>query len=223
MRNTIFAILLMLLICVALCFYYSKEGRQKEKKIFKKFKNMFLLKKGEYIMLFITALACFGTFVIGQFIYNAELLMTFRWQIAIGIIIPIAVIDFKEQIIPNKLLLIGLLFAVPMIGIQVFFNNEFIVNILGTATMGAIVAGGIFFIASIIMKDGIGAGDIKMFLFLGFLLAFRGIFNVLLYSMVISAIISIILLISKKKKVKDVMPLAPFTLVGVILSILLGV
>lgn len=224
MMELIFGILISLLLPLAVCVYYAGKELKEAGGLKNKLKTVFCRTKKEYIVLASAIVACLATFLISQFLYHHEdIFWTYRWQIAIGILVPIAVIDFKEQIIPNKLLLIGMAFTVATIGVQIALNPDYVISVLGNAFIGLVAGGGIFFFASLFVKNGIGAGDIKMFLLLGFLLAFRGIFNVLLYSMVISAIYAIVLLISKKKTTKDELPLAPFTLVGVVISVLFGV
>lgn len=224
MMNLIGAIIISLLLPLAISVYYAGEDLKKVNRFEDKIKSIFNRNKKEYLILVIMIVTSLTTFAISQYVYHQEdVFWTYRWQIAISMLIPIAVIDYKEHIIPNKLLLIGSIFTVVTIGTQIVISPEYIVSILGNAFIGLVAGGGIFFFASILVKNGIGAGDIKMFILLGFLVAFRGIFNVLLYSMVISAICAIVLLISKNKTTKDELPLAPFTLIGTIISVLFGV
>ena len=224
MMKLVFGILISLLLPLAVCVYYSGKELKEASGFSNKIKTVFNRTKKEYIVLAISVVACIATYAISQYIYHqADIFWTYRWQIAIGVLVPIAVIDFKEQIIPNKLLLIGLAFTFATVGAQIACSPDYFISILGNAFIGLVAGGGIFFFASLFVKNGIGAGDIKMFLLLGFLVAFRGIFNVLLYSMVISAVYAIVLLIIKKKTTTDELPLAPFTLIGIVISILFGV
>lgn len=221
--EVMYSFILLLIVDLLFCYYFSKKVHEEHKKFFLKFKALFLLDKHDYIIIAVMSLCAVTAFCIDRFIYSADLLMALRWQLAVMLMIPIAVIDFKEKIIPNKILLIGLIFTVCLICVQVVSQPEYLLNIVGTSLIGALMSGGIFLIASLIVKGGIGAGDIKLFFVLGLLLAFEGIFNVLLYSMILSAVFGILLLILKKKKYKDTLPLAPFALAGVILSIAFGV
>lgn len=224
MMKLLFGILISLFLPLAVCMYYSSEELKKAKGFNNRIKAVFNRTKKEYIVLAVSIAAGLTTYVISQYVYHqVDVFWTYRWQIAIGLLVPITVIDFKEHIIPNKLLLVGMAFTFVTVGVQIAYNPDYFLSILGNAFVGFIAGGGIFFFASLFVKNGIGAGDIKMFLLLGFLVAFRGIFNVLLYSMVTSAVYAIILLISKKKTRKDELPLAPFTLFGIVISILFGV
>lgn len=224
MIEIIFAVVISLLLPMMVCVYYAGKELKQVKGFAPKVKTIFTRNKKEYIILAISAIACMATFLIGRYVHHHQnIFWIYRWQIAMGILVPTAVIDYNERIIPNKLLLIGTAFTLVTIAVQVAVSPDYAMSILGNAFVGLLAGGGIFFFAALFVKNGIGAGDIKMFLLLGFLLAFRGIFNVLLYSMVISAVCAIVLLISKKKTTKDELPLAPFTLIGTIISVLLGV
>lgn len=224
MKKMIFGIIISLLLPLVVCMYYSGKELKEARGFNNRAKAVFHRTKKEYIVLAVSVFACFATYLISQYVYHqADIFWTYRWQIAIGLLVPIAVIDFRERIIPNKLLLIGLAFTFVTMGVQIACSPDYFISILGNAFVGLIAGGGIFFFASLFVKNGIGAGDIKMFLLLGFLLAFRGIFNVLLYSMATSAVYAIVLLIGKKKTIKDELPLAPFALMGIVISILFGV
>lgn len=75
----------------------------------------------------------------------------------------------------------------------------------------------------LISKEGLGYGDIKLISALAFLCGFRaGVFT-LLFSFMVCAIVSILLLFRRKKTLKDTLPLGPFLLVGFALTVVLGV
>lgn len=224
MIEIIGGIILTLMLVVSVCVYYASKNIEKERNIIHKLKKIiFSRTRKEYLVIGAVFIASVFTFIISQYVYNANIFWTYKWQVAFGLLLPIAVIDSKEKIIPNKLLIIALLFTLLILTGQIFSDKDYIISIIGNSLIGSLVGGGIFLIASLIARNGIGAGDIKMFFVLGLLLSFRGIFNVLLYSMVVSAVYSIILLISRKKTMKDELPLAPFTLIGIVVSILFGV
>ncbi|NLI63648.1 MAG: prepilin peptidase [Bacteroidales bacterium] len=217
------SILLSLSFSIALLIYFNFDEIKKENQLLNKGKKIFNFKgriKWTIIIVFISGIIFF---LIAHLLYDKNIINALKWQLSIMIMIPIGDIDHKEQIIPNKLLLIGLIFTLPLLIIEIIVTEVVILSVILSSLLGAIVAGGIFFISSLIVKNGVGAGDIKMYFTLGLLVGFVGIFNVLLYSMVLSAIFGIVLIVSKKKKSKDSLPLAPFTLFGVILAILLGV
>lgn len=142
--------------------------------------------------------------------------------IAFVAIIPIAVKDYKEHIIPNKYLLWVIRAGAAVLVIHLFVYNEYIVSILGDKLVGLLAGGGIFLIAMLISPGGIGAGDVKLYGTLGILLGFRAVFNVIFFALVCGAVCSIALLVSKKKTKKDELPMAPYTVFGIMAALFMG-
>lgn len=62
----------------------------------------------------------------------------------------------------------------------------------------------------IFKRESLGFGDVKLFSALGLALGLRGTFAVLVMSSVLSALIFSVLLIKKKIKSTDSMPLGPY-------------
>lgn len=125
------------------------------------------------------------------------------------------VIDYKFQIIPNRLNLtmfeIGLVFTF----IEGITNINAAINML----LGMVAGAGIFFLITLIGgliagKEAMGFGDVK---FMGALGLFFGLANILLITVVsflISAIVSIILIITKIKKADEYIPFGPFIVIS---------
>ena len=76
---------------------------------------------------------------------------------------------------------------------------------------------------SLIVKKALGMGDVKMFFVIGLLYGLENTYTILLVSMLIMAIVSVILLITKKATKKSAVPMAPFVAVGLLINIILGV
>ena len=134
------------------------------------------------------------------------------------------IIDFKLQIIPNRLTLTmfecGLIFTFLGVilnvnaGIGLFINN----------ILGMIVGAGIFLIITLIGgaiagKEAMGFGDVKL---MGALGLFFGWINIILISVMaflFAAVISIIILISRKKKISEYIPFGPFIVIASLVAI----
>lgn len=146
-----------------------------------------------------------------------------RWQLVFMLMVPIAYIDWRDQVIPNILLVIGLAMGIPLVALDIFLHLHLLTVILFLHISGALVASCIFLLSHLVTRGGVGAGDIKLFFVLGLILGLRGVFSVLLYSIIVSAITGVALLLTKRKKARDFLPMAPFVLIGTLLSIMLGV
>ncbi|MBO5478676.1 MAG: prepilin peptidase [Clostridia bacterium] len=144
--------------------------------------------------------------------------------IKFGLLIPMLlsafVIDYRLQIIPNRLNLtmfeIGLLFT--------FIYGIVNINIAGDMLLGMITGAGIFLLITLIGgliagKEAMGFGDVKLMGALGLYFGFSGIIVISLIAFLLGAIISIILLATKKKKSDEYIPFGPFIVLAAIIAI----
>lgn len=130
------------------------------------------------------------------------------------------VIDYKLQIIPNRLNLtifeIGIIFAF-LYGLS---NVAITINML----LGMIAGAGIFLIITLVGgmfygKEAMGFGDVKLMGALGLYFGLTNIIVITLVSFLIGAILSIILLATKIKKTDEYIPFGPFIVIATFISI----
>lgn len=171
--------------------------------------NMFLMIISAIIYIFILY-----TIGISQkgLIQNITLI---KYLILTPMLLSAFVIDFKLQIIPNRLNLtifeLGLIFTF----IEGLTNVNAAINML----LGMLAGGGIFLVITLIGgliagKEAMGFGDVK---FMGALGLFFGLPNIILItilSFLISAIVSIILIVTKIRKVDEYIPFGPFIVIS---------
>lgn len=129
------------------------------------------------------------------------------------------VIDYKHQIIPNRLNLtlfeIGIIFA--------FLYGLSDVAITFNLLLGMVTGGGIFLLITVIGgliygKEAMGFGDVKLMAALGLLFGLSNITVITLLSFLIGAILSVLLLITKIKKSSEYIPFGPFIVIGTFIS-----
>ena len=129
------------------------------------------------------------------------------------------VIDYKHQIIPNRLNLtlfeIGIIFA--------FLYGLSDVAITFNLLLGMVTGGGIFLLITVIGgliygKEAMGFGDVKLMASLGLLFGLSNIIDITLLSFLIGAILSVLLLITKIKKSSEYIPFGPFIVIGTFIS-----
>lgn len=128
------------------------------------------------------------------------------------------VIDYKLQIIPNRLnltmLQIGLLIT--------FVYGIFNINIAIDMLLGMLVGAGIFLIITLLGgliagKEAMGFGDVKLMGALGLYFGLANTIVISLLAFLLGAIISIILLITKIKKTDEYIPFGPFIVIAAFL------
>lgn len=147
--------------------------------------------------------------------------VTLRWTVILWGIWLLAITDYREKKIPNKVVIVLLLIRIVFLIYEMIANSQFWKLALGQMFLGAIIGGGVLLAAMIISRKGMGMGDVKMFFVIGAYVGSSRILPTLFYAFLVSAIGGIVLLISKKAKMKDTIPMAPFAFAGVMLEYLL--
>ena len=74
----------------------------------------------------------------------------------------------------------------------------------------------------LVVKNGIGFGDMKLFVVMGLLLGLDGIWGAIFMALIVSFFIALYVLITKKKTRKDAIPFGPALVIGTYLSICLS-
>lgn len=126
-----------------------------------------------------------------------------------------AFIDYKEMLIPNRILLLLLIVRCAYLVYECIINYGYWKMVFGYPLLGAFIGGFVFVLAKLIAKGGVGMGDIKMFIVIGFYVGSAEIMPVLLYTCICMASVSLILLLFRKATLKDSLPMAPFAFLGV--------
>lgn len=182
---------------------FLNERRILSKETFKEYKKIF---KINYLVVIINIILYIAL------LYRFRITLDFlRFAILTPMLISAFIIDYKIQIIPNRLNFtmfeVGLIFTF-IFGIQNL-------NIAKDMLLGMLVGGGIFLAITLIGgliagKEAMGLGDVKL---MGALGLYFGIFNISLISVLsflIGAIISIIIIIAKKNREDGYIPFGPF-------------
>lgn len=126
------------------------------------------------------------------------------------------IIDCKEQILPDELLIILLLFCI----LYVFRmpQEARILHLLSGLGAGS----GFLFLWLITRGRGLGFGDVKMSLLLGVLLGYPQIVIALYTAFLTGALVGAILIISKKAKMGSRIAFGPFLIVGTLVAYFCG-
>lgn len=156
-----------------------------------------------------------------MFYKDNSFLYTTKRLLMLALLWPIALIDIKTYRIPNKFIIIGLLFRLAVLVFELFFEKELLFGTIKSEIVAVIALCLAALLCSICMKGSIGYGDIKLFIVMGLLLGMDGIWGAIFMSLIIAFFSSLFLLLSKKKGKKDVVPFAPSIAIGTYISIIL--
>ena len=173
-----------------------------------------------YILMLVTA-AIYVTLIYVYGIQNTIVanLDLIKFMILTPMLLSAFIIDYRLQIIPNRLNLtifeLGIVFAF-LYGLS---NVAITINML----LGMLTGGGIFLAITLLGglfygKDAMGFGDVKLMGALGLYFGFSNIIAITLVSFLIGAILSIILLATKIKKSDEYIPFGPFIVIAAFIS-----
>lgn len=149
---------------------------------------------------------------------NMEIPAMIATHILIGSLSILAVIDYKKNIVPNKMLLIMLAAWVSIAGIYTILQTEKGLGYFFSALIGGIIGGSIFLLCYILSKRQLGAGDVKLVFIMGLYLTGHRIVGAIFYGVTLCCIYSVVQLLRKKIGLKDGVPLVPFLYMGTLIT-----
>lgn len=209
----IFSIILILLGYVYACCYLNNvKWNSKETTVLKLTRNKI------YYLLFAIVVLIVLMYLFER-VYHLSLLQEIKLLSLVLIMLPIAAIDIRVQKIPNKLIIVALLLRC------VLFVPEFIISssngfaVLKDSLFASIIITSFFFVFALCLKNSIGMGDIKLFGIIGLYQGVFGMINSVFYSLTVSFVLSVLLLISKKKSRNDTISFGPSIFLGTIIAI----
>lgn len=179
-------------------------------------------KKAQIIYSVLLILVNIGISVLFVTVYqNNTILFSLKRLLLLAILWPVGYIDFKTYKIPNRFIILGLIFRAGILIFELLFERELLISYL----ISEGIAAGALLIATLLcclcIKNSIGYGDIKLFVIMGLMLGLEGIWSSIFVSLFISFIVAVTLLIAKKKGKKDVIPFAPSIAIGTYISIIM--
>ena len=104
------------------------------------------------------------------------------------------------------------------VAINLFTGDIKALNMLSSALVG----GGVFLLLAIISQGGFGGGDIKFMACLGLWLGIKSTFITLLFSFILGGIGAALLILLKRKTVKDKFPYGPYIAAASFITMLYG-
>ncbi len=138
-----------------------------------------------------------------SFNFYSFLIICLSWIISVFFII-IFVYDFKYYLIPDKIIYPSIISGI----FWVLVNKE----LNWQSSLFSAAGATIFFLLLVIISRGrwMGMGDVKLVFFLGLILGWPKILASLLLAFWSGALVSIILILTKKKTIKSQIPFGPF-------------
>lgn len=154
-------------------------------------------------------------------VYAADVLAVLHMVLLCTVLFVCAWTDCKAYLIPNKILLAGLLFYLALFIAEAFlepWNIRYVAVSAGVSAAALLLAG---MLCRLFAPGSVGFGDLKLFMILGLYLGLGNIWNAVFYTLLLSFVVSVFLLVTKRASRKSVMPFAPFLLFGTLLAVFL--
>ena len=195
-----------------------------EKGSLKKFKKEFKAHYGLMTIMFILYIVLLYVCKMDLELWYANI-KNLSYFLLLPLLISAFVIDWRKQIIPNRLVLtifeIGLLVTF-FEGVSSPTGMSLALNRLEGMVVGAIIFGMITLLGGLIAgKEAMGMGDVKLMGALGLFFGMKNIIMISILSFLIGAIASIFLLVFKIKKTDEYIPFGPFIVISAIACIML--
>ncbi len=131
-----------------------------------------------------------------------------------GILIPVSVTDIRKRIIPNRYPILLLVFGTGSGLLRIFWAGEDWRTVLFYTAAGFVMAALLCAVCRWIVKQGIGMGDVKLLMGLGWYMGVRDFPIMLAVSSLLSFACSAFLMIRKKVTKESFLPFAPFLCIG---------
>lgn len=171
-----------------------------------------------YILVGVFA-AVFGFFVFN----NAQGIVNFsKISLCMLILFMVVVTDIELSVIPNLFVIILLLSRFVFLIFDLLDPNMEAWTLLLSNLVIAVIIVAFLIIMSVLTRGGLGAGDIKLYGAIAFLLNFSAVVFTLFIALLGASLLSIVFLIAKKKKLRDSFPMGPFICLGFGLTMILG-
>ena len=150
----------------------------------------------------------------------------FRWDamlpltlFMVAVTLTVGVIDMKEMIIPNRIIIPSLLAAMVAVGVIALVRQDsrFLLDQGAGLLVGAVPLG----LIALVFPRGMGMGDAKLMAFTGTVLAWK-VLPALFLGFLLGTLASLVPLLAGKKGWKDRIPFGPFLVLGCWISVFWG-
>lgn len=208
--------IILILIGIIVGLIYEDYDKFKNKKIFNK-EN-----KNNIIYFFLSGILMIIMSINLEVRYENRFIDNIRLLMILLLVIPISLIDYKKCIIPNKVIVVGIITRVVLYILEIFIDKSKAVSDLKSVGLGLMLILFFAIIGIFFIKNGFGMGDIKLMFMLVLYLGFSSSFSSIFIALIFSLIVAIVLMIRRKKNRKDTLPFAPCILMGMYISVFLS-
>lgn len=146
-------------------------------------------------------------------------LSNYFWQhlIFLGILVTASLVDLHDKIIPNELVLVGLAVGIAMLFVIPYPGKDWKSGLEGAAAGFAVLLA-----LALLVKGGMGLGDVKLAGVIGLFLGLQWVAMGLIFAFLAGGLAGALMLLFKLVKRKSHIPFGPYLAFGAALTVLYG-
>lgn len=152
---------------------------------------------------------------------SSDCIEAFEYMTMTAICFPAAWVDAKEKLIPNTIILAGLVCRIVLYIVRFFISAGVLLEVAKNDLLALAVITVFCLLGRLLVKNGIGMGDIKLLLVLAILGGFDRMFSMLFCAMLVSFFWGLFELIVRKKGKNATIPFGPPIAIGTVLSVIM--
>jgi prepilin signal peptidase PulO-like enzyme (type II secretory pathway) len=138
-------------------------------------------------------------------------------------LVQVLVFDARHRLILNRVIYPATLLAIVLIPVNPLLGDQIVVRLL-SGGLGALIAGGVFLILVVASRGGVGLGDAKLTFFMGAALGIAppglNVIRALIYGVVLGAVAAALLLVSRRRGLRDYIAYGPYLCAGGVIAML---
>jgi leader peptidase (prepilin peptidase) / N-methyltransferase len=142
------------------------------------------------------------------------------WQLLVyallfSALVAVTFIDLSHQIVPDRITLPGMVVGAAAAATVLPAG-------LVNALIGILLGGGLFYLAAVLSRGGMGGGDIKLIAMIGAFLGWRNVLLTIFIAALTGSVVGLYLMIVLGKGRKYPVPFGPFLALGAVVSLCWG-
>lgn len=199
------------------------EGGEIEPKIKGQYNSAILNQRISAILMLVVC-ACFAIWC-GYIasVHSVNVLSMVKMTLAMVVLSCTFITDMELMTIPNLCPIVMIAGRVVTVICEFIWMRDEAVAWLLNSIIAWIASLIVLLIMAKVTRNGLGMGDVKLFSCLGFLCGVRAVCFTLMFAFVLCALASTVLLVTKKKHLKDLLPMGPFIWMGYGVTVLLSI
>lgn len=221
LKNTIITCVLAIFLSYISCGIINLRQVKAEKGIIKKAIAAFPKSKSSKIYCSVMLVYMIALSIVITNLYSDNICEYAKSVALASLMWPMAQIDHKFMRIPNKLIVLGLIYRYYIFVFELIYYRDGLLSTVISELIGALAIFIVLMLISLIIKNGIGMGDVKFLMLMGLMLGMYRLAATVFVIMIITFFVSLYKLIIKKVDKKSEFAFGPLIAIGSAISFII--